>query len=60
MGKLTEIVPELVKEGLEIAEGSMIFGVRIEELEHDELVAMMAVGWNKYSKALDLKKADYK
>lgn len=60
MGKLREMVPELVEEGLKLAKGSMIYGVRVEELDEEELLAMMALGWGMYTKILSSKGADYK
>jgi hypothetical protein len=42
----TKRLPEhFVNEGLKLAKGAMIFGVPLEELSRDELLAVAAQGW---------------
>lgn len=36
----------LIEKGLALAKGAVIFGVPIEELGQEELLAVAALGWN--------------
>jgi hypothetical protein len=50
MNKLPE---QFVKSGLELAKGASLFGIPMEELTRDELLAATAKGWKAYGDALE-------
>lgn len=47
-----KIPEDFVKEGLEVAAGTLLFGVPIEELSKEEFLAAAANGWKAYNDQL--------
>ncbi|WP_236175352.1 hypothetical protein [Pseudomonas pseudonitroreducens] len=48
-------IPEhILKRGLAMASGSTVFGVPLEELSKDELMAVAALGWSNYNREIRL------
>jgi len=46
-------LPEsFVKEGLELTKDATLFGIKLDELSHDELLAACAMGWKSYNDQL--------
>lgn len=47
-------LPEFfVAEGAEMAEGCAIFGVLLQDMTREELLAVAAQGWNAYTKSME-------
>jgi len=53
-GRIARHLPDgFVQEGLKIAKGAVMFGVRLDELSRDELLASAAHGWEAYRRQLE-------
>jgi len=58
-GRVARYLPDgFVQEGLKIAKGAVIFGVRLDDLSRDELLASAAHGWEAYRRQLEQGKRD--
>ena len=52
---MNNLPDDFMKEGLELAKTTTIFGIKLEELSYDELLATCANGCNIYIKSLESK-----
>lgn len=56
------ISKHIIRYGLELAKGSIIYGEPIESLSKEELVAVAALGWKAFNDTLgeNIRRAEFK
>lgn len=47
---VSRLPDHIVRKGLALAKGATIYGVEMNKMSHNELVAVAALGWNAFSR----------
>jgi len=49
---MDKLPKKFIREGLELADGATLFGIPLEKLSREELIAAVAKGWKAYEDQL--------